>query len=45
MEALVPWQPLIEALSPSYFLNAACKRGRPPIGLEAHAADLLILKQ
>ncbi len=34
MEALVPWQRLIEALSPSYFPNAAGKRGRPPIGLE-----------
>ncbi len=34
MEVLVPWQRLIDALSPSYFLNAAGKRGRPPIGLE-----------
>ncbi|MGO1344269.1 IS5 family transposase [Chromohalobacter japonicus] len=34
MEALVPWQRLINALSPSYFPNAAGKRGRPPIGLE-----------
>ncbi len=34
MEVLVPWQRLIGALSPSYFLNAAGKRGRPPIGLE-----------
>ena len=34
MEALVPWQQLIDALSPSYFPNAAGKRGRPPIGLE-----------
>ena len=34
MEALVPWQRLIDALSPSYFPNAAGKRGRPPIGLE-----------
>lgn len=34
MEALVPWQRLIEALSPSYFPNSAGKRGRPPIGLE-----------
>lgn len=33
MEALVPWQRLIDALSPSYFPNAAGKRGRPPIGL------------
>ncbi len=33
MDALVPWQRLIEALSPSYFPNAAGKRGRPPIGL------------
>ncbi len=24
----------MEALSPSYFPNVACKRGRPPIGLE-----------
>jgi len=30
----VPWQRLIDALSPSYFPNAAGKRGRPPIGLE-----------
>ncbi|MHB0775249.1 IS5 family transposase [Halomonas sp. WWR20] len=34
MDALVPWQRLIETLSPSYFPNAAGKRGRPPIGLE-----------
>lgn len=34
MEALVPWQRLIDALSPSYFPNAAGRRGRPPIGLE-----------
>ncbi|MFY0992598.1 IS5 family transposase [Halomonas sp. C05BenzN] len=34
MEALVPWQRLIDVLSPSYFPNAAGKRGRPPIGLE-----------
>jgi transposase, IS5 family len=34
MESLVPWQRLIDALSPSYFPNAAGKRGRPPIGLE-----------
>ncbi|NYS62631.1 IS5 family transposase [Vreelandella salicampi] len=34
MEALVPWQRLIDALSPSYFPNAAGKRGRPPSGLE-----------
>lgn len=34
MEALVPWQRLIDALSPSYFPNAEGKRGRPPIGLE-----------
>jgi len=34
MEALVPWERLIDALSPSYFPNAAGKRGRPPIGLE-----------
>lgn len=34
MDALVPWQRLIEALSPFYFPNAAGKRGRPPIGLE-----------
>ena len=34
MEALVPWQRLIDALSPAYFPNAAGKRGRPPIGLE-----------
>ena len=33
MEAMVPWQRLIDALSPSYFPNAAGKRGRPPIGL------------
>lgn len=34
MNALVPWQRLIYALSPSYFPNAAGKRARPPIGLE-----------
>lgn len=34
MDTLVPWQRLIEALSPFYFPNAAGKRGRPPIGLE-----------
>ncbi len=34
MEALVPWQKLIEALLPSYFPNAPGKRGRPPISLE-----------
>src|SRR5690554_579852 len=34
MDILVPWQRLIEALSPSYFPNSAGKRGRPPIGLE-----------
>jgi IS5 family transposase len=34
MEALVPWQRLIDALSPSYYPNSAGKRGRPPIGLE-----------
>ncbi|WP_413615399.1 IS5 family transposase [Halomonas cupida] len=34
MEALLPWQRLIDALSPSYFPNAAGKRGRPPIGLK-----------
>lgn len=34
MDVLVPWQRLIEALSPSYFPNAAGKRGRPPIGPE-----------
>ena len=33
MDALVPWQRLIESLSPSYFPNASGKRGRPPIGL------------
>ncbi|SFU87318.1 IS5 family transposase, partial [Halomonas korlensis] len=33
METLVPWQRLIDALSPSYFPNSAGKRGRPPIGL------------
>jgi IS5 family transposase len=33
MDVVVPWQRLIEALSPSYFPNAAGKRGRPPIGL------------
>ena len=30
----MPWQRLIDALSPSYCPNAAGKRGRPPIGLE-----------
>ncbi|MFC2993213.1 IS5 family transposase [Halomonas tibetensis] len=34
MNVLVPWPRLIDALSPSYFPNAAGKRGRPPIGLE-----------
>lgn len=34
MEALMPWQRLIETLSPSYFPSSAGKRGRPPIGLE-----------
>lgn len=34
MNALVPWQHLIDALSPSYFPNSAGKRGRPPTGLE-----------
>ncbi|GGY10887.1 IS5 family transposase [Litchfieldella qijiaojingensis] len=34
MDALVPWQRLINALSSSYFPDAAGKRGRPPIGLE-----------
>ncbi len=34
MDALVPWQRLIEALAPSYFPSSAGKRGRPPIGLE-----------
>ena len=34
MEVPVPWQRLIDALSPSYCPNAAGKRGRPPIGLE-----------
>ena len=34
MEAMLPWQRLIDALSPAYFPNAAGKRGRPPIGLE-----------
>ena len=34
LEVLVPWQRLLDALSPSYFLNAAGKRGRSPIDLE-----------
>ncbi|MGM0695000.1 MAG: IS5 family transposase [Pseudomonadota bacterium] len=34
MDALVPWQRLIDSLSPSYFPTSAGKRGRPPIGLE-----------
>lgn len=34
MEALVPWQRLNDALSPTYFPNSGGKRGRPPIGLE-----------
>ncbi|MBB3233154.1 IS5 family transposase [Halomonas stenophila] len=33
MDALVPWQRLIDALSSSYYPNSAGKRGRPPIGL------------
>lgn len=34
MGALLPWQRLIDALSLSYFPNAAGKRSRPPIGLQ-----------
>ncbi|MEZ2745892.1 IS5 family transposase [Halopseudomonas bauzanensis] len=34
MNSVVPWQKLIEVLSPSYFPNSAGKRGRPPMGLE-----------
>lgn len=34
MDSVVPWQRLIEVLSPSYFPNSAGKRGRPPMGLE-----------
>lgn len=34
MDSLMPWQRLIDALSPSYFPNSAGKRGRPPVGLE-----------
>lgn len=34
MEQVVPWQALLEALEPSYYPNAAGRRGRPPIGLE-----------
>jgi len=34
MDALVPWQRLIEALSPFYFPNSAGKQGRSPLGLE-----------
>ena len=34
MEQVVPWQALLEALEPSYYPNAAGRRGRPPVGLE-----------
>ena len=34
MEQVVPWPALREALEPSYYPNAAGRRGRPPIGLE-----------
>ena len=34
MDSVVPWQRLIEVLSPSYFRNSAGTRGRPLMGLE-----------
>ena len=34
MNVLVPWQRLLDALSPSYYPDAAGKRGRPPTPLE-----------
>ena len=34
MDSLLPWQRLIDALSPAYFPDSAGRRGRPPIGLE-----------
>jgi transposase, IS5 family len=43
MDALVPWQRLIDALSPSYFSNSAGKRGRPPIGLERTLRSYVLL--
>lgn len=33
MNVLVPWQRLLDALSPSYYPDAAGKRGRPPTPL------------
>jgi len=34
MNVLVPWQRLLDALSPSYYPDSAGKRGRPPTPLE-----------
>jgi len=34
MNVLVPWQRLLDALSPSYYPDAAGKRGRPPTPLD-----------
>jgi len=34
MEQVVPWQRLLEALSPYYYPQAGRGAGRPPIGLE-----------
>lgn len=34
MNVLVPWQRLLDALSPSYYPDATGKRGRPPTPLE-----------
>lgn len=34
MDRLLPWQRLIDALSPPYLPSSAGKRGRPPVGLE-----------
>ncbi len=34
MNVLVPWQRLLDTLSPSYYPDSAGKRGRPPTPLE-----------
>jgi hypothetical protein len=43
MEALVPWQRLIDALSPSYIPNAAGKRGTLK-NLEGDTLEALLLE-
>ncbi len=40
MNVLVPWQRLLDALSPSYYPDSTGKRGRPPTPL-ADAVNLL----